>query len=152
MNRATGEGKVDYDFGYFWSSGLSPWEKQYFPPAGTMGIIRLYNFDVGSAVVKHGHIVGLTWLGLPLLQQSVRENNDLISIIGVHSNTGDRKFNFELAKARAASVAGMLVDHGIPQERMDVIGGHTLDRDSKGEVERWRAVSILFTAMVRPFG
>ena len=72
MQRNTGEGKVDYSFEYYWSPAISPWEKQVFPPAGTMGIIRFYNFDIDSAVIKNGHVVGFTWLGQMALQESVR--------------------------------------------------------------------------------
>ena len=45
MQRNTGEDKVDYSFEYYRSPALAPWEKKIFPPAGTMGIIRFYNFD-----------------------------------------------------------------------------------------------------------
>ncbi len=152
MHRSTGEGKVDYAFEYFWSPAITSWEKQIFLPRGTMGIIRFYNFDIGSAVVKHGHVVGLTWLGLPILQASVQDNDDLIFVIGAHSNTGDRKYNFQLSEARAASIAGLLSDQGIPPARMDILGSNTLDRDSQGEAERWRAVSVMFTAKINPLG
>ncbi len=147
--KATGEGKVDYDFWSYWDSALAPWEKEYFPPGGTMGIIRFYNFDVASAVVKHGHVVGYTWLGKPLLEASM-ENNKEILVIGAHSNTGNRKFNHDLAIGRAASVAEFLGSEGIPFDRMSIIGSKTLDRDSRGESEKWRAVSVLFTAHVTP--
>ena len=151
MLHRTGEGKVDYSFEYYWSPTLSPWEKKVFPPAGTMGIIRFYNFDIDSAVVKHGHVVGFTWLGMWALQSSVRENNDTVFVIGSHSNTGDSRYNFKLSEARAHSVAELLVQHGIPYSRLDVMGSATTDRDSRGEKERFRAVSVMFTAYKASF-
>jgi outer membrane protein OmpA-like peptidoglycan-associated protein len=152
MKRNTGEGKVDYSFEYYWSSALTPWERKVFPPAGTMGLIRFYNFDIESAVIKPGHVVGFTWLGQMALQESLKQNNDPIFVIGSHSNTGNKKHNFQLAEARAASVANLLAEHGIDYSRMDIMGSTTLDRDSKGEVERWRAVSVMFTAQTNQIG
>ena len=152
MSRQTGEGKVDYAFEHFWSPTVTGWEKKYFLPAGTMGIIRFYNFDIGSAVVKHGHLTGYKWLGEPILQSAVQQNNDTIFVIGAHSNTGDRKYNFRLSEARAVSIAQLLGESGVPSARMDVLGSATLDRDSRGEKERWRAVSVMFTAMTNPLG
>ena len=146
MNRYTGEGKVDYRFEYYWSSFLAPWEKKFFPPAGTMGIIRFHNFDIDSAVIKHGHIVGFTWLGQMALQDSIKQNDDPIFVIGSHSNTGTKKHNFQLAEARAASVAYFLEKQGIDYSRLSIMGSQTLNRDSKGELERWRSVSVMFTA------
>ena len=66
--------------------------------------------------------------------------------ISIHSNTGTKKHNFQLAEARAASVAGCLAEQGIEYSRLNVMGSQTLNQDSKGEVERWRAVSVMFTA------
>lgn len=145
----TGEGKVDYDFWTTWSSTLAPWERRQFPPESTIGIIRFYNFDIASAVVKHGHVVGYTWLGKPLLEASM-ENGKEILVIGAHSNTGNRQFNSDLAKARAASVAEFLENEGIPSNSMSILGSKTLDRDSKGELEKWRAVSVMFHAYEWP--
>jgi coenzyme F420-reducing hydrogenase delta subunit len=152
MIRQTGEGKVDYAFEYFWSPTVAPWEKQYFLPKGTMGIIRFYNFDIDSAVVKNGHIAGFSWLGQPLLKSALEQNDDPIFVIGAHSNTGDKKYNFRLSEARAASIAQLLNNRGISSERMNVMGSTTLNRDSRGEKERWRAVSVMFTAMANPLG
>ena len=152
MSRQTGEGKVDYAFEHFWSSNVAPWEKRIFLPKGTMGIIRFYNFDIGSAIVKHGHLTGFKWLGEPILQSAIQQNSDTIFVIGAHSNTGDKKYNFRLSEARAASIAQLLAESGIPSARMDVLGNATLDRDSRGEKERWRAVSVMFTAMTNPLG
>jgi len=118
----------------------------------TLGIIRFYNFDIDSAEVKPEHITGFMWLGKMALEESVRNNNDSIFVIGAHSSTGDKKYNFKLAEARAYSVAKLLADHAIPYSRMDILGSRTLDQDSKGESERWRAVSVMFTAQVRPLG
>lgn len=150
MRHKTGEGKVDYDFQYFWSSLLAPWEKNVFPPRGTTGIIRFYNFDIDSFDLKYGHRTGYNWLGKMALEQSVNQNNDDIYVIGAHSNTGDKTYNFHLAEARARAVARMLSEYGIPYERMDIMGSHTLDRDERGESERWRAVSVMFTVLLNP--
>ena len=152
MLHKTGEGKVDYAFQYYWSSVLAPWEKENFPPAGTIGIIRFYNFDIDSALMKPGHRKGYAWFGRMALEDSTRQNNEPIYIIGAHSNTGDKTYNFHLAEARARSVAKFLSEHGIPIERMEIMGSHTLDRDSLGESERWRAVSVMFTAELNPLG
>jgi len=152
MLHKTGEGKVDYAFEYFWSSALSPWEKTVFPPQGTMGIIRFYNFDIDSAEIKPGHRTGYNWLGRMALEDSTQNNNDAIYVIGAHSNTGDKTYNFHLAEARARSVAQLLAHHGVPYERMNIMGSHTLDKDSRGESERWRAVSVMFTAELNPLG
>ncbi len=152
MRHKTGEGKVDYLFQYFWSSLLASWEKEHFPPAGTMGIIRFFNFDIDSAELKPGHRNGYNWLGKMALEDSASRNSDDIWVIGAHSNTGDKTYNFHLAEARARAVAGLLAEQGIPYDRMNVIGSHTLDRDSRGESERWRAVSVMFTAQLNPMG
>lgn len=152
MSHQTGEGKVDYAFEHFWSPTVTGWEKKIFLPRGTMGIIRFYNFDIGSAVIKQGHITGFKWLGEPILRSAVVQNQDPIFVIGAHSNTGDKKYNFRLSQARAASIAQLLAESGVPTARMDVLGNHTLDRDSRGEKERWRAVSVMFTAITNPLG
>ncbi|GEM_PF-1961941 len=152
MRRRTGEGKVDYVFQYFWASNLTPWERTVFKPEGTMGIIRFYNFDIDSPEVKPGHTTGFMWLGKMALDNSISQNNDTIFVIGAHSNTGDKKYNFKLAETRAHAVARLLSDHGIPYPRMDILGSATHNSDSRGESERWRAVSVMFTAMSRPLG
>src|SRR5689334_23201238 len=112
MRHYTGEGKVDYSFEYYWSPSLSPWEKNVFPPRGTMGIIRFYNFDIDSADLKPGHRKGYNWLGRMALEDSAQQNNETIYIIGAHSNTGDKTYNFHLAEARAKSVASLLAEQG----------------------------------------
>ncbi|MEZ5426662.1 MAG: OmpA family protein [Pyrinomonadaceae bacterium] len=145
-NHQTGEGKVDYTFAQYWSPTLAPWERHAFPPQGTMGLIRFYNFDIASAALKHGHITGFAWLGEMALKESVRQNGDPVYVIGAHSNTGDRTFNLNLSRSRAESVARFLAGRGIPAEKMNVLAGRTLSRDSRGELERWRAVTVMFTA------
>jgi outer membrane protein OmpA-like peptidoglycan-associated protein len=149
MRHKTGPGKVDYSFENFWSSVLAPWERNLFSPAGTLGIIRFYNFDIDSAEIKPGHQTGFDWLGEMALKNAVMETNDEILVIGAHSNTGNRKYNFQLARARAISVGQFLITRGIPFGRMSVFGSQTLDQDSRGEQERWRAVSVIFKAFDR---
>jgi outer membrane protein OmpA-like peptidoglycan-associated protein len=149
MRHYTGEGKVDYTFEHIWNSGLAPWERKMFPPSGTMGIIRFYNFDIDSYQIKPGHISGYGWLGEMALNESINRTDDEILIIGAHSNTGDKAYNYQLAIMRARTVAQFLCSRRVPLSRMSVIGSKTLDRDSKGESERWRAASVVFKAYRR---
>lgn len=149
MPIANNEGKVDYFFKSFWDSYIAPWEKNHIPSKGTFGVIRFYNFDKNSAILKPGHISGFNWLGKLALDTSLQENDDEVLVIGSHSNTGDRNYNYQLSIRRAESVSRFLSTNGVPFSRMSILGSRINDRDSKGEQERFRAVSVIFTAYRR---
>jgi hypothetical protein len=94
-------------------------------------------FGEGSATVASGYASRLSQIAAYMRQHS----GHLARIRGYASFTSHlddpdeaRAFNQELSERRAANVASILVDHGVPSDRVDVRG--------MGQSERGKIVTI----------
>ena len=85
-------------------------------PAPPPSRFVVWNFSVGSGVLKPGHRTGL--VGVALMLQATTNN---ILIHGSASNSGTPDRNQQLSLMRAEAVANYLVSQGVPRSRIRVL-------------------------------
>lgn len=97
--------------------------------------IRLY-FDVGSAALP-GDAAGSL---LPLAAAARADGARRIDVAGFHDATGDRATNAELAKDRALAIKAMLMQAGVPDDR--VVLRKPVEVEGSGDAREARRVEV----------
>jgi outer membrane protein OmpA-like peptidoglycan-associated protein len=127
--------------------------EQNFPGGGRVdeeqtGLHRIWNFDVGKAVLKPEHLTRIKKLAQKI-KDSLDPNNaeEQVDLEGQASSTGTAASNETLASQRAQAVKKVLLDEGIAESKIRV----TVVGEAKSEVgttqenfARSRAVRLLF--------
>jgi outer membrane protein OmpA-like peptidoglycan-associated protein len=136
--------------------------EQNFPGGGRVdeeqtGLHRIWNFDVGKAVLKPEHLTQIKKLAQKI-KDSLDPNDaeEQVDLEGQASSTGTAASNETLASQRAQAVKKVLLDEGIAESKIRV----TVVGEAKSEVgttqenfARSRAVRLLFvprTKLTRP--
>jgi outer membrane protein OmpA-like peptidoglycan-associated protein len=133
-----------------------------FPGGGRVdeeqtGLHRIWNFDVGSPVLKSEHLAAIKKLAEKIKESLDPDDADeQVDLEGQASSTGTAASNETLAKQRAEAVKKALVKEGVAEGKIRV----TVVGEAKSEVgttqenfARSRAVRLLFfprTKLARP--